>query len=137
MTKTLLKVYVVDNGFVLDADFNLSEDLGRSLENDVFLELRRRGYDEEKSLFYYRSRNEKEVDFVIRRGTHVERLIHVSYDISNKRTCKREISVLTECAGEQHCENLLIITFDIEDTIHHKGHTIHILPFNKWQASKT
>lgn len=137
MQKAPRKVYVVDNGFVLGAGFNLSENLGRLLENEIFMELRRRGYDEEKSLFYYRSRNDKEVDFVTRRGTHVEQLIQVSYDISNERTLKRELSALIECAGELHCDNLLLLTFDTEDIIQHNGYTIRIVPFNKWQATTT
>lgn len=135
MQKAQRKVYVVDNGFVIGAGFNLSENLGRLLENEVFMELRRRGYDEEKSLFYYRSRNDKEVDFVTRRGPHVEQLIQVSYNINNERTLKREVSALVECAGELHCDNLLLLTFDAEDIIQHNGHTIQVLPFNKWQAS--
>lgn len=135
MQKAPRKVYVVDNGFVIGAGFNLSENLGRLLENEVFIELRRRGYDEEKSLFYYRSRNDKEVDFVTRKGPHVEQLIQVSYNINNERTLKRELSALVECAGELHCDNLLLLTFDTEDTIQHNGHTIQVVPFNKWQAS--
>ena len=80
-------------------------------------------YDEEKSLFYYRSRNDKEVDFVIRKGAHVEQLIQVSYDISNERTLKRELAALVECAEELHCDNLLLITFDTEDTVVYNGRT--------------
>lgn len=135
MQKAPRKVYIVDNGFVLGEGFNMSENLGRLLENEVFVELRRRGYDEEKSLFYYRSRNDKEVDFVTRQGPHVEQLIQVSYNISNERTLKRELSALVECAGELHCDNLLLITFDTENTIQHNGHTIQVIPFNRWQAS--
>ncbi len=135
MMKTPRKVYVVDNGFVQEAGFNLSENMGRLLENEVFIELRHRGYDEEKSLFYYRSRNDKEVDFVTRHGVHVEQLIQVSYDISNERTLKRELSALVECAGELHCDNLFLITFDTEVIIEHHGYTVHVIPYNKWQAS--
>lgn len=134
MQKAPRKVYVVDNGFVIGAGFNLSENLGRLLENDVFIELRRRGYDEERSLFYYRSRNDKEVDFVTRRGPKVEQLIQVCYDISSERTLKRELSALIECAGELNCDNLLIITFDTEDIIKYKDRNIQVLPFNKWQT---
>lgn len=53
MKKAPQKVYVVDNGFVTAKAFNLSENLGRLLENQVFIELIRRGYDTEKSIFYY------------------------------------------------------------------------------------
>ncbi len=136
MMKAPRKVYVVDNGFVLGAGFSLSENLGRLLENEVFIELRRRGYDEEKSLFYYRSRNDKEVDFITHKGAHIEQLIQVSYDIGNERALKREISAMVECAGELHCDNLLIITFDKEDIIRYNSKTIHVLPFNKWQCQE-
>lgn len=63
MKKAPRKVYVVDNGFVASKAFSLSDNLGRLLENQVFIELIRRGYDVEKTMFYYRSRNDKEVDF--------------------------------------------------------------------------
>ncbi len=134
MQKAPRKAYVVDNGFVSGAGFNVSENLGRLLENEVFLELRRRGYDEEKSLFYYRSRNDKEVDFVTRRGPQVEQLIQVCYDISSERILKRELSALVECAGELHCDNLLLVTFDREDMIKYKDYDIRVLPFDKWQG---
>ena len=75
MTKVPKKVYVVDNGFVAAKAFALSDNLGRMLENQVFIELLRRGYDVEKSMFYYRSRNDKEVDFVLRQGTHIQQLV--------------------------------------------------------------
>ena len=55
MAKAPQKAYVVDNGFVEAKAFSVSENLGRLLENQVFIELLRRGYDTEKSLFYYRS----------------------------------------------------------------------------------
>lgn len=136
MQKSPRKVYVVDNGFVLGAGFNLSENRGRLLENEVFIELRRRGYDEEKTLFYYRSRNDKEVDFVTRIGSQVQQLIQVSYDISNSRTLKREVSALIECAEELHCENMLILTFDTETTIEHDGHVIEVMPFSRFVAKR-
>ena len=43
--------------------FNLSENLGRLLESQVFVELLRRGYIPDQTLFYYRTRNDKEMRF--------------------------------------------------------------------------
>lgn len=86
MKKAPQKVYVVDNGFVEAKAFSVSENLGRLLENQAFIELVRRGYDTEKSLFYYRSRNDKETDFVTRQGSHVDSLIQVCYDMSSEKT---------------------------------------------------
>ena len=45
MKKAPRKVYVVDNGFVASKAFSLSDNLGRLLENQVFIELIRRGYE--------------------------------------------------------------------------------------------
>lgn len=132
MNKSPRKVYVVDNGFVTAKSFSLSENLGRLLENQVFIELIRRGYIMKTSLFYYRSRNDKEVDFVTRLGTHVESLIQVCYDLSHDRTTKREMDSLVECAGELHCENLIIVTMIEERDVEWKGHTIKVIPIAKF-----
>ncbi len=132
MKKAPQKVYVVDNGFVSSKAFSVSENLGRLLENQVFIELVRRGYDTEKSLFYYRSRNDKETDFVVRRGTAVESLIQVCYDLSSERTLNREIDSLVECAGELKCSDLMIVTMNDERTIEKKGHKIKVVPICKF-----
>lgn len=132
MKKAASKVYVIDNGFVAAKAFNLSENLGRLLENEVFVELLRQGYQVETSLFYYRSRNDREVDFVTRQGTHINQLIQVCYDMTSPKTEKREVNSLIECAGELKCNNLLIITNNEEREIHTDGYNIKVIPFIKY-----
>ena len=132
MAKAPRKVYVVDNGFVLAKAFALSENLGLLLENQVFVELIRRGYDTEKTLFYYRSRNDKEVDFVLREASRVKSLVQVCYEMRNEKTEKREVGSLIECAGELHCDNLIIVTSDEERMIHKNGYTINVVPITKF-----
>ena len=132
MKKAPRKVYVVDNGFVAAKAFSLSENLGRLLENQVFIELIRQGYDTEKTMFYYRSRNDKEVDFVLRKETRVERLVQVCYDLSSPKTEKREVDSIVECAGELKCSNLTIVTKEDERTIEKDGYTIKVLPISKF-----
>ncbi len=132
MKKAPRKVYVVDNGFVLAKAFSLSDNLGRLLENQVFVELIRRGYDIDKTMFYYHSRNDKEVDFVLREGTHIDRLVQVCYDMSNSRTEKREVDSLTECAEELNCHNLVIVTNNDMRTIEKNGYHIDVLPISKF-----
>lgn len=131
MTKAPQKVYVVDNGLVRAKAFSVSENLGRLLENQVFVSLVRHGYSPERSLFYYRSRNDKETDFVTRQGTSVHSLIQVCYDLSSAKTLKREVDSLVECAGELGCSNLLIITMNDERTILKDGYEIRIVPIYK------
>jgi predicted AAA+ superfamily ATPase len=132
MKKAPRKVYVVDNGFVAAKAFSLSENLGRLLENQVFIELIRQGYNTEKTMFYYRSRNDKEVDFVLRKENRVERLVQVCYDLSSPKTEKREVDSIVECAGELKCSNLTIVTKEDERTIEKDGYTINVLPISKF-----
>ena len=132
MKKAATKIYVIDNGFVTAKAFNISENLGRLLENEVFVELLRQGFQTETSLFYYRSRNDREVDFVTRQGTRIERLIQVCYDMSSPKTEKREVDSLIECAGELRCNNLMIITNNDEREILKDGYCIKVVPFVKF-----
>jgi len=126
------KVYLVDNGFVSAKAFSLSDNLGRLLENQVFVELLRRGYNTERSLFYYRSRNDKEVDFVTRDGNRIESLIQVCYDLSSPKTEKREVDSLIECAAELQCDRLVIVTWGEERVIEKDGYRIEVMPVRKW-----
>lgn len=130
MKKAPRKVYVVDNGFIASKAFSLSDNLGRLLENQVFIELVRRGYDVEKSMFYYRSRNDKEVDFVLRKGTQIERLVQVCYELNNPKTEKREVDSIVECAGELKCSNLIIVTNHDKRIIEKDGYKIDVLPIS-------
>lgn len=132
MKKAPRKVYVVDNGFVTSKAFSLSENLGRLLENQVFIELIRRGYDVEKTMFYYRSRNDKEVDFVLRKETQIERLVQVCYDMSSPKTEKREVDSIIECAGELKCSNLVIVTNNDKRTIEKDGYRIEVVPISEF-----
>lgn len=136
MNKAPKKVYIVDNGFVQSTAFNLSENLGRLLENQVFVELLRRGYTNGQTLFYYRTRNDKDIDFVTRKGAKVEQLIQVCYDLTSEKTRKRELEALVEASEELHCDNLLIITGSQTERIEWQNKTINViamLDFHKFQ----
>lgn len=132
MKKASKKVYVVDNGFVQAKAFSLSDNLGRLLENQVFIELIRRGYDTERTMFYYRSRNDKEVDFVLREGTHIKCLVQVCYDMSSEKVEKREVGSLIECADELKCDTLVIVTNSDERVIEKDGYSIKVIPISQF-----
>lgn len=135
MKKAATKVYVIDNGFVTSKAFNISENLGRLLENEVFIELLRQGFQTESSLFYYRSRNDREVDFVTRHGAHIHQLIQVCYDMSSPKTEKREVTSLIECGEELKCDNLIIVTNNDDREINKDGHIIKVIPFAKFASA--
>lgn len=132
MQKAPKKVYVVDNGFVQGAAFNLSENLGRLLENQIFVELIRRGAQPGTTLFYYRSRNDKEVDFVLRQGTKVQQLVQVCYDMTSEKTKKRELDALVEVSGELKCNDLTVITRNQREEIRWKGKKVMIVPVGEF-----
>lgn len=126
------KIYCVDNGFISARAFQSSQNSGRLMENCVFIELLRRGFKTNKSLFYYRTRNKREVDFVLRDGIKIDRLIQVCMNIDDAMTMKREIKALTEAGEELGCSNLNIITWDQEFGDHSSGKEITFLPLWKW-----
>lgn len=130
--KSPKKTYIIDNGFIKARSFELSPNYGRLLENVIFTELLRRGHRPELDIFYYRTRNNREIDFVCRKGSRVEQLIQVCYDISNPKTLKREIDALSEASGELTCTNLMLITWDKEEMIKLNGLHIQLLPAHKW-----
>ena len=130
--KSLRKCYIIDNGFVKARSFELSPNYGRLLENLVFTELLRRGFIPGQSLFYYKTRNDREVDFVCRDGYQIVQLIQVSYDISQQKTLKRELDSLVESAQELNCNNLLLINTTRKETIEHRDSRIELVLATDW-----
>lgn len=126
------KFYVIDNGFIKARSFEISPNHGRLLENVVFVELLRRQFKPGLDLFYYHTRNKREVDFICRRGHKVETIIQVCYDITDKNTLKREISAFNEASEELTCNNLLMITWDKEGVIEYRKSNIRLVKAWKW-----
>jgi hypothetical protein len=130
--KSPKKFYVVDNGFISVKAVRISPDYGKLMENLVFAELLKRGIKPNLDLFYYKTRNNKEVDFVIRKAINADSLIQVSYDIEDPKTEKRETSALIEASEELNCNNLLLITWDREEIKKINGKEIQYIPLWKW-----
>ena len=129
--KSPKKIYSVDNGLIKTESASLSANTGRLLENLVFVELLRRGGKPNLDLFSYLTRNRREVDFVVKKGVWVYKLVQVCYtlDAENK---KREVKALIEASSELRCDNLFIITFGQEEVLKIKNKTIQVIPLIKW-----
>lgn len=133
MKKADRKVYVVDTGFVMARSLELSANSGRQLENMVFVELLRRGFDIRKNeLFYYHTASGKEIDFVTKKGTKVDTLIQVAYEIAKPKTRSRELDALAVASEELKCSNLLLVTWDTDEQINYKGKDIQIISARNW-----
>jgi len=133
--KSTKKLYVVDNGVLSYKNLFYSSNNGLFFENLIFTELIKQGYTPNSFLFYYKTKNNYEIDFVIKDIYKVEQLIQVCYDISSKKTEEREKKALIQASDELKCNNLLIITVDT-DKIEKKGDkTIKFISFAEWVKS--
>lgn len=126
------KIYLVDNGFALAKAFQFTQNAGKLMENLVFVELLKRGYKVNGTLFYYKTRNQREIDFVLREGLRVKTLVQVCYAPDDPDVEKREIKALIEASEELHCKELLVITWDREENRKSGGKKITFVPLWKW-----
>ncbi|MEI7981081.1 MAG: DUF4143 domain-containing protein [Bacteroidota bacterium] len=120
----------MDNGLIRARSRELSPNRGRLLENMVFIELVRRGYHTGIDLFYYKTRNDREIDFICRQEGHTESAIQVSYDITDRKTLDREIASLLEAAAELQPTRLVLLTWQSTEVKRDDG--IEIIPVGKW-----
>ena len=130
--KTPKKVYLVDNGFCSITPSRFSQDFGRTMENLVFVEILRRGHKPNRDVFSYKTRNNKEVDFLLKKGINIEQLVQVCYRIEEVKTKERETRALIEASQDLDCNNLLIITWDRETEEIIRGKRIIFKPLWKW-----
>jgi len=119
------KVYAIDPGLYNAVSFRFSENIGRIFENVVYLALRRKG----EEIFYWKGKGE--VDFLIRKGTRIDRLINVCWEL-NKKNEKREFSGLYEAMKQFNVSNAQLIVSGYDDQVDIKGKKIVISNFFNW-----
>lgn len=133
--KSPKKSYMIDNGLITAKAVQLSKDSGKLMENLTFTELLKKGLRPNLELFYYKTRNDKEVDFVVKNGWNVVELIQVAYDTSRPEVSEREIKALLEAKEELNPEKLTILTWDEKRTINKNNAVINFVPFWEWLTS--
>lgn len=129
------KIYIVDNGLATAKAVQHSPNTGKLMENLVFMELVKRGDQPNRELFYYKTRNDREIDFIRKEGYKVVELIQVCYDIASPDTEAREIKALIEAAGELEVNKLTLITWDEKREIKKGELTIQLIPLWEWLTS--
>ena len=118
------KPYLVDNGLLKVMGV---EDEGRLLENLVFTELLKRGYEPNGELFYYVTKNGREVDFVIKG----RELIQVTAELHEKNR-ERELRALIEAGRELGIGKLTIVTLEQDDVVKTAGKEVKVTSLKKW-----
>ena len=121
------KIYSIDIGLNNATEFRFSDDIGKSLENAVFLELKRKEFD----IYYYRT-SKSECDFLVFDKNTISDIIQVTFDMSDENTKSREIKGLIEACKNFDLKSGTIITFDSEDELIENRIKIKIIPFYKW-----
>ncbi len=59
------------------------------------------------------------------------------YEIENAKLRLRVLMAIYEASKELKCNNLILITWDTEDTIEYKDVTIEVVPVKKWFLQET
>jgi predicted AAA+ superfamily ATPase len=121
------KIYSIDIGLNNAIEFRFSDNIGKSLENAVFLELRR-NYSE---IFYYKD-EKSECDFIVCENNTITQAIQVTYDMSDEDTKTREIKGIVNCCKNFKLSSGIIVTYDTYDEIIKDGISILLIPFYRW-----
>ena len=127
-SKNRKKVYGIDTALVANLSISFSGDLGRMLENLVFMHLKRLG----KEIYYYRQKGE--CDFIVSDNSKVEMAVQVCYDL-NADNLHREVSGLTEALNNLGLSGGFIFTHDQKDELEKDGKKISIIPAWEWMTN--
>jgi len=119
------KVYCVDTGLAGVNSISMSKDVGRKLENLIFLYLRKT----RKTVFYYSEKNE--CDFIVVEKGQPTEAIQVCWQLTTDNL-SRELKGLEEAMNELKLDNGLIITHDQEDSFEVNGKVVKAIPAWKY-----
>ncbi len=126
------KIYFIDQALAVNIGFRFSKDQGRLLENIIFLELKRRGYE----IYFHQAK--KQCDFLIRQGAEIITAIQVCVEMDHPETRDRELAGLIEAMETYSLVTGLIITDDIffEEPVNINGKPVIIKAIPAWHWLK-
>lgn len=119
------KVYVMDMGLYSENAVSTSENLGRRLENLIFLHLRRK----HKQIFYYRDRGE--CDFITMEKGAVKEAIQVCLTV-NDENFDREYNGLLEAMQNLGLKKGIIVTLNQRDRFEKDDMVIRMIPAHEY-----
>lgn len=101
-----------------------SEDVGKALENIVYLNLERQ-LGEEDRIYYYNE--QQECDFIVQRGDKISELIQVCWAL-NEDNLEREVGGIIAASAATGCKCCKILTYNQQQVIERDGLKIDVLP---------
>lgn len=118
------KIYCIDHALVRSVSSGILVNSGHLLENMVFSALRRTTQD----IFYYRTKNAREVDFLLIMPDRSRILLQVCESLADELTRKRELAALQEAMAELSIKEAFVITRNEDEQIQNGDTTIFVTP---------
>lgn len=123
------KIYAMDTGLINAVSTSFTEDLGRKLENMVYLHLRRTY----STIYYFAEKGE--CDFVVFEKGKIVQAVQVCYTIDDFNF-EREYSGLVAALHYFKVNHGFIVTLNQEDIFEKDGLTIEMIPAYKYFIRK-
>lgn len=118
------KIFCIDHSLVSSISSRVLVNSGHILENLVYTALRR----VHPEIFYYKTKNGREVDFIIPGRETGPILLQVCESLANTQTRKRELAAIIDAMGELGLKLGSIITRSDEERIEFPGGFIDVVP---------
>ena len=87
-------------------------------------------------IFYYKTSQGQEIDFLLFAKNKIESLIQVVYSFKDKSTREREINALLNAMQETELTSAMILTYDQSEKIKINGKLISVVPVYQWLLTK-
>ena len=87
---------------------------------------------QKNEIYYYKTENNLEIDFLIKKKSIIKDLIQVSFDIENPKTRDRELKALKRAMRELKIRQATLITMHHEELIEFDKKKINIVPAWRW-----
>jgi len=133
------KIYCMDNGFVTSRGFHFSANTGKLCESAVAVALKKQELNRQAEVYFWKSPQQEEVDFVVKRGPEIEALIQVCWELRAPTTKERQVRGLLKASRDLRCGNLLVLTADLEseEDMEWFGtkERVRFLPLRKWLSA--
>ena len=114
------KIYTIDTGLRNSVAFRFSRDVGKAVENIIFMQLKRRG----KNIYYWHNRHE--VDFVVEDKGKLT-LVNSAWEVK-----KRAVEGIVEAARDLGIKEGTIVTESTTKTERLKGITVNFISLWEW-----
>ncbi|MEW5816503.1 MAG: DUF4143 domain-containing protein, partial [Spirochaetota bacterium] len=121
----LKKVYVNDTGIASSYNLELSRNIGRLLENVVFLELARK----DLSIHYFK--NWYECDFLVEKGNQIISAMQVCYELNDSNRT-REVRGLISALNHFGLKEGYVLTYNQVEEINSDEKRLRVLPVHNW-----